>query len=458
MPRQSGLKFSLCCLVGSLLWQGLAVGQVDDAAVQMVIDALKGDDPAMQSAAISLVREMPGEEVTKALAEQLPNLTPTAQVQLLAALADRGDKAALPAVVEAADYEDESVRIAALQAMARLGDASSVELLVSRAATSTGAEQRAARESLYRLRGKEIDKTILSSISSETDPKVKVELIKAVSERNIVEGVKICFNSARDADVKIQRESIKALKVIATPMYLPELVKLVLDVPSESVRSEVEKIVAAEARKIDEQGKRVEVVLAALPGAMDLKSRCSLLSVLGKIGDDAALPVLREALADSEAEVRATAIRALSDWPNAKPLNDLQKVAKDSKIKLHQILALRGYVRLISLDDKRSASEILVMYKEAMELAPNTAEKKRVLSGLANTQSLEVLQMAAWYLDNDALKQEAAVAVVKIAGGIHKNYPNECKELLMKIIGSTDNDALREQAQELINQIGEAGK
>jgi len=328
MPRQSGLKFSLCCLVGSLLWQGLAVGQVDDAAVQMVIDALKGDDPAMQSAAISLVREMPGEEVTKALAEQLPNLTPTAQVQLLAALADRGDKAALPAVVEAADYEDESVRIAALQAMARLGDASSVELLVSRAATSTGAEQRAARESLYRLRGKEIDKTILSSISSETDPKVKVELIKAVSERNIVEGVKICFNSARDADVKIQRESIKALKVIATPMYLPELVKLVLDVPSESVRSEVEKIVAAEARKIDEQGKRVEVVLAALPGAMDLKSRCSLLSVLGKIGDDAALPVLREALADSEAEVRATAIRALSDWPNAKPLTDCNRWQK----------------------------------------------------------------------------------------------------------------------------------
>jgi hypothetical protein len=93
------------------------------------------------------------------------------------------------------------------------------------------------------------------------------------------------------------------------------------------------------------------------------------------------------------------------------------------------------------------------MYKKAMDLAPDVNEKKRVLSGLANTKSLASLQMAASYLQDEALLQEAEFAVVKIAEAIQGSYPQECKDLLKKILQTSKNDSLREQAQEVINRL-----
>ena len=153
-------------------------------------------------------------------------------------------------------------------------------------------------------------------------------------------------------------------------------------------RSELEKTVVAVARKIPEDKGQAEKVLAALPAAKDLDARCSLLSVLGKIGDQAALPVLREALGDKEDKVKDAAVRALSDWPTAAPAADLLKVAQTSENQVHKTLALRGYVRLAGLESNRPAEETIKMYKEAMTLATNADEKKMVLSGLASADSL----------------------------------------------------------------------
>jgi hypothetical protein len=157
--------------------------------------------------------------------------------------------------------------------------------------------------------------------------------------------------------------------------------------------------VVAVARKIPEDKGRAEKVLAALPSAKDLDARCSLLSVLGKIGDPAAMPVLREAIGDKEDKVKDAAVRALSDWPTAAPAADLLKVAQTSDNQVHRILALRGYVRLVGLESNRPAEETIKMYKEAMTLATNADEKRMVLSGVADAKSFDALQMAASCLD-----------------------------------------------------------
>jgi HEAT repeat protein len=127
----------------------------------MVLDILKSGDQDMQAVAISMVKDMPGEEVTKALAAELPGLSPTSQVQLLSALGDRGDAVARPAVVTAVKAEDQSVRIAALRALGQLGDETTVGLLARAAGGARGGEQKAARDSLYSLRGPKVDQVIL---------------------------------------------------------------------------------------------------------------------------------------------------------------------------------------------------------------------------------------------------------------------------------------------------------
>ena len=445
------------CLALILLCCTVAFGQQE--AIDIVIEALKSNDPAMQAGAIALVRDIPGKEITEALAKELANLPAAGQVQLLSAFADRADAAALPAVIKAADSSDESVRIAALKAIGQLGDASSVSLLSSRAAKTSDQEQKAARESLYRLRGPEVDQAILVAIPA-AQPNVKIELIQSVGQRNIMPGIPVLLKTAADSDIKVQRESFKVLKMVADEKFLPALVELLIKTKSESVRGEAEKTVATVAHKIEQKDRQADVVLAALTQVADGQAKCSLLNVLGKIGDNNALPELRKALVNDNAKVQDAAIRALCDWPNPAPVEDLLRVAETSSNQVHRILALRGFVRLLGLETSRPAVEMIKLYQQAMKLAPDVPEKRKVLSGLANTKSLVALEMAATCLQDSALQQEAEIAVVKIAEGIYGSYPEKTKELLGKVMKISKSparpaggDSLREQAQNVINQI-----
>ncbi|MBN2592138.1 MAG: HEAT repeat domain-containing protein [Sedimentisphaerales bacterium] len=423
-----------------------------DTAVGIVLDILRSNDQDMQAAAIAMVKEMPGTEVTKALAQELPNLSAKSQVQLLSALGDRGDVAARPAVVASVKSEDESVRIAALRALGQLGDDSNVELLAQSAAGAGGAEQKAARDSLYRLRGSNVDKVILAAIP-KAEAKTKVELISSVGQRNITAGVAALLETAKDSDRKVRIESLRTLKVVAGPENLPALVELLINAKSSIDRTEAVKMIAAVAHRIEDKNRQAASVLAALPSVKETVARCALLDVLGRIGDNSALPVLIAALKDENVDIQTAAIRALADWPTPEPAAEMMKVAENSSNKVHRILALRGFVRLLGLADGRPADETIEMYKKAMSLAPDAGEKKKVLSGLATTKSLAAMQMAGGYLDDQMLSVEAGAAVINIVGDIYADYPEQAKNMLNRIIKTTKSDSLHQQAQELINSI-----
>jgi HEAT repeat protein len=444
---------SLCLCRGKLV-PAKAVSaseQSKDDAVETVLGILRSGDPDMQAAAITMVRELTGEKLTQALVAELPSLSTTVQVQLLSALADRGDGAALPAVISSTKSKETSIRVAALKALGKLGDVSSVTLLAETAAKSKSEEQKAARESLYRLRGSEVDNEILARIST-ADPNVKVEMIRSVGQRNITTGFETLLKTAEDPDSRVQQESFKALKIISNDNNLPALVEVLTSIKIEPVRSEAEKIVAAVALKIEDKNQRSAVVLAALPTVEDSHVRCSLLRVLGQIGEDNALPALRAALSSYDEAIRDTAVRALSDWPNPAAINDLLTIAKTTGNKTHKILALRGFMRIIGLESNRPAEEAIKMYKQVMELSEDVSEKRLILSGLSKVKSLSALEMAASYLQDSALQQEAEAAVVKIAENICAAYPRQTRDALNKIIQTSKNETLRKQAQDIMKQ------
>jgi len=116
--------FAGLCVVVFLCACGLSTAgavEGEENPIDIVLEILKGDDQDMQAAAIAMAKDMEGAEVTKALAKELPGLSAASQVQLLAVLGDRGDAAALGAVVAATNAGDGSVREAALKAVGQLG-------------------------------------------------------------------------------------------------------------------------------------------------------------------------------------------------------------------------------------------------------------------------------------------------------------------------------------------------
>lgn len=399
--------------IRSVALRGMVTASENSAAT-VILTVLEGDDQAMQAVAVSQAGEIPGQKATTAFAQMLPRLSPEMQVKLLAVLGYRGDRAALPEVLKALKSEDEFVRVAALNTLGDIGDASTVSLLAQTAAQGLNASSQSARKSLYQLQGGGVDPEIMNLLA-KSDPKVEVELIKAVAQRKIASAVPTLLKSATNADSEIRQTSLKALCEVAEGESMPALVDLLVNAQTDADRTEAENTVVAVAGKASRGPNPSQPILALYPSARDSVIKVSLIKVLGDIGDDSSLSLLEKALAEPDKEISHAAARALSAWPNPGPLSALQKCEQTTDDNLTRTLALRGWIRLIGLDKGRDAAQTLALYGEAMKRSIEAFEKKAVLAGLAEVRTRDSLKMTAAYLEDESLKSEAALAVSRIA-------------------------------------------
>ena len=108
----------------------------------------------------------------------------------------------------------------------------------------------------------------------------------------------------------------------------------------------------------------VPLILETLSRA-GISANASLPAVPSAPGGDKALEAVRRALA-GEGEVRKTAVRALADWPDAAPMAELLKVAREDKEESIRILALRGFIRMATQPGTRTEQK-LEAYRVALQ-------------------------------------------------------------------------------------------
>ena len=431
--------------------QGLVATSPEKSA-QLLTDVLNSGDTIMQSSAAALAGGIPASENIDPILSALPQLSPDAQVQLLTALAKRSDAATRTAMTNSLKSESQEVRLAALKSLATVGDAGTVLLLAETAASSKGAEREAARGSLYRLNSANTNQAILAGIPV-SEPKVAIELIKSCVARQIAGSSETLLSAAANEDAKVRTEAIKALRVVAGPDDISAMLALLPSAQKDSERKEWEKTISAVANKRALAKGRAVEVLAALQSNPDTPTQASLLQIAGNTGDPEALPPLKAALNNANPDIQIAAIRALSDWPNDAPRDDLLAIAKDSGDQKQQTLALRGFVRLISLESSREDAETMALYQTASSLAKNDAERKMVLSGLGDVKTAAAIELAGSYLQDSTLQQEAAVAIVSIAEETRNSAPEITEDYLQRLLEVSNNDALKKEAEAHIAHI-----
>ncbi|MHC4596756.1 MAG: HEAT repeat domain-containing protein [Planctomycetota bacterium] len=442
-------------LIRSAAIKGLAdVGGPD--AIPLVVTALRDGDRMVRTTAMGCVRTMAGEGVTELFAAELPKALPDEQVLLIGALADRGDGAALPSITTAAESANIGVRKAALQAVGKLGNASNVEFLVQAATEGISSEEKkAAVDSLKLLRGSGVDDAIVKSMQN-SQPNVRAELIEVLFERNAVGVVSPLLKEAWNSDSKVRRAAFKALGRLAGEKDLPSLIKLLAGLQGDSGRSQAERAVVAVSRKISDDSKRADVVLAVLRAEGRVVVRCSLLRVLGGIANSKAHETLEAASKETDPAVRDTAVRALARWPDATAAEALLEVFQNTQNQTHRLLALRGLVRLLALPaGDRRVQRTLEMYAPAISGARNPDEKKLVLSGLANVSDPEALAMVQPFLQVEAVRAEAAMAAIKIAGAIMATHRDQARTAMNRLLAVSNDEDLCKQAREIVRQIKE---
>jgi len=389
------------------------------AALPDLLGVLRQERSELSAAAATVLQELPGEAVTKAAAEALGALPVTVQPLVIDALAARGDRAALAAVVAAVASADETVRRRAVAALGILGDDTTAMLL---ARTALAAEPKSAlrgqaHASLDMLPGAATNRVLEENLAG-AEPALQCEILRALGARKATAAVPAVLRTARAEDRQVVNESLEALGQLAVTEHLPALVELLCQTSGGSALSKIEGILVGVSRRSADAEAGPRAVLAGLARDIPTPARCSLLDVLGKIGLPSGLEALYAGLGHAEPDVRKAAIKALADWPDAAPMEHLRKVSLESDNEAHRVLALRGYARQLALPSQRPMKETLRLYREALGLARGDSEKRSLITGLGEVVHPEALALVKEYLTQEALQAEALMSAVKIMKGL----------------------------------------
>jgi len=396
---------------GKILTGGAKAGLI-------ILDILKSGDKEMYTPAIGMISDDFDDSSLKAVCDILPELPKENQAQLLMVLSRFQRPEVLSVVKEAVKSQEKRVRIAALEALCSLGDASMVSFFSLYAAESTGIEQSTARNSLWNLKGEGVDQAILDGLEKNTDPQLRNELIRCIEERHIKEGQPVLFTIIRNGEPENRIQAIKALKVLAVPADLSRLIDLMLELQGEREQNEMIVTIATVAGKIAEPHKRGAALV--IPEVIDVNIRAALYRTLGKIGDDSTLPVLRWALGGNSSDIQDAVIRALAEWPTLTARDDLFRIAIASENPIHQVLALRAYIRLIGREKFRLPEAVVSSLQAALNLARRPEEKIAVLGILPKFICLDALELAESMLADKDVMSEAQAAVDMIKARLEK--------------------------------------
>jgi HEAT repeat protein len=419
------------------------------AELNVIFEAMGDPDAQVRGAAVSALSLLSSKEAVQAMAEKLKSATPEMKTALLRALAAIGDKSVLAAFLAAAADADESVRLEALTGLGGLGNASAALVLAKVAASDTGRARDVSRQSLDRLTGKEVDAGLLA-LAQDPDAKVRAEALRSLGARRTAEALPVALKAAEDADAGVRAEAFRTLGALATADTTPALVNLLVKTREGNERDAAVAAAVAAARQIPDAGVQADPVVSAYANAT-AAGKTGLLAALGRLGGAKALEAIRAALKDADEKVKEAAVRGLCEWPDASAAPELLALAKGAANETHQVLALRGYIRVAGLPSERPAAETLKLYQSALEAAKRVEEKRMVLGGLGEVKDLAALNLLETFLADAALKEEAGAAAVKIAKDLARRQAVEVKAVMEKVLEVVKNKDTRRQAQEVLD-------
>lgn len=417
----------------------------NEPLIQMILELVGDTDQDMRALGLQQIREeAPGEGATKRFAALLTDLPADGQAELLEALGDRQDATARPAVLEMLESKEEVVRAAAIRALGGLGDEADVALLAKN--TTAVAERAAARESLVRLRGEGVDAAIVAAMG-DGEPGVRAELLGVLARRNARGTLPTVLKSAEDPESAVRMAALGALRFLADENHAAAIVKILKGLDDGGERSRAELALLSVCSR---NGKAcAEAIIAGMADA-DVPGRIALLHGLGRAGGAASLEAILARLEDDDESVRDEAVRMLSSSSDPAVVPRLLEIAKTSESLRHQVLAIRGLVRLSGPRGEEPAK--MDTLAEVMGLAKRPEEKRLVVGMLGGIATPESLALATSVLDDEALAGEAALASVLIGEKI-EGEADKVRAAMEKVGKVAKDEQVRQRAQQVLKSL-----
>lgn len=426
------------------------------AGLPLLLEALRSPDRAMFGIALRTARELPGREVTEALGVELDRAVADRQVMLLLALADRGDAAVLPKLLQVAGQGPQPTRVATLGLLDRFGDLSAVPVLLSAAAENDADLAQTAKATLTRMEGKPVDAALLSRLP-EASGRLRQAIIELAAQRRIEAAVPAIVSSAHDADPGVRRAAFSALSVLGSEPQAGDLVRLLSRTQNPEERDGIERALTAICGRA---GAKCLPHVLPLARNSDSALRRIALRALATMGGPEALAAVRTALDDRDESVQDEAVGTLATWPNNWPedagvAEPLLALATSGRNRSHQVQGARGYLLYLQESRKLSNADKLSAINRVLPLLKQPQEKRLAIATLRGVPTAGALELLVAFAEDPALAEEACLAIVTVA--TTKSPESAGKEsrqkALQTVLDKSKDDATRKHASEALGAL-----
>ena len=375
--------------------------------------ALAGEEDAFRNQAAQVVAETSGAQETLFYAEALPKLPAAGQAALLRGLADRGDAAARPAILQqVTENENPEVRLAAVRALGKLGNENDVPDLIALLNSADTAIADAATVSLTLIPGTPADEKIAVAVP-ESAPAARAVLLGVLANRAAAQTVLTALQALLDTDAEVRIAALDVLARYARGEQTQPVLERLLQSSGKELAAAEKTLTAIAAQAGDE-------VLPMLQNAMPTATtdlRLVLLNCMARIRTASALDAIADTVDSPEPPLSSAALNHLSNWPTLDAAPRLLALAKSDDPSRH-VLGLRGYVRLAQAETAPETKT--TMLNEAMALVRNADEKKQVIAAWASLKNGAPYPVLQPLLDEEAVRNEAGWALVSISKEVCK--------------------------------------
>ena len=430
--------------------------------VKMVETALKDPNRDYRNAALWYASEGATGELYTKLVKDLPKAKPEWKVDVLNWLGnealdadknglikniqvslDVSGKQVLLTQLQSSDF---AVKEAAAWALQKIGDSSVINNLAALLRSDNAQEVALGKQTLNAFSGNITD--AVTRVIPQAGEAGKVAGIELLAARKANLGLGTVTQQTKSDNPAVRKAAYVALKDVVESQNFTNMCGMLEEADKAYVPDMQQAVIATIAgMSAAEQTQAVTQRMNQSAGKSHLYY-----AVLANTGDDKALETIKNNLNSGNTEIREAAFNALLAWKDQRAVEELYHICQTASSDAVFQQALNRYVALAS-DAALTGENRLLLLRKAMEIAKTDEQRNTILKRIEATDTFLALLYAGQYLDNQALQQTAASAVMNIAIGHPEFNGANVRSLLNKVsqvLNNPDADYQRQNIRKFL--------
>ncbi len=432
--------------------------------------ALKDGDKAYRNAALKYASDYADKAMYTEMFKMLPKAKTEEKVdvlswigreaqcpdkkQILKAIETGIDKTGTQTLVQLLDNSDFEVKQAAAGTLGAIGDKNALPALTDLLRSNDLQIVSLVKEVLSSFNG-DISPSLAKTMGQASDEGKKAAM-ELLSLRKANAYLTTVMEQTKSASPEVRNVAYKVLKDVVSEKDVVVLCGM-LETSETSYVLPLQQAVASAISSLSPE-KQTELITSRMLQADDSK-KYLYYPVLSSTGDPAALEIIVRGISEGDGPSKDAAFDALCSWKSFNAEGALYDICR-MPLSPYNEKAIDAYIALVS-GEKMTGENRLIFLRKAMEVAKTTEQKNKILKNIGRTGTYLAMLYAGDFVDDQALKENAAQAIMEIALA-NKDYTGaKVKELLNKAASALNNpdadyqrQAIRKHLDEMPDEAG----